>query len=851
MIARERGDIREKLGILAPNDELSNSYVRALDRQETETRTFRREIADLQGYQAWTVASAEQLPPAEMSWVEPRCGRGILTCGTRVPESSRKGESAMSDPEKLNKPWMVAVWPGMGNVAVSAGYYLMAKLGMHQLAELPAQELFDVEHVEVKGGIIRPGRLPRSRFFAWRDPSGQHDLVVFIGEAQPPLGKYAFCRQLIEYAKGLGVERIVTFAAMGTQMHPSHDARVFAAATDQEGLAELSRHGLEVLEDGQIGGLNGVLLGAAAEAGMYGACLLGEMPHIFAQFPFPKASQAVLEAFTRFSGIEIDLTELSAQAREMDQQLGELLAQMEQTMVPPILAEEEAVTPEPAATEQLAPEDAQHLDGLFERAASDRSVAYELKRELDRLGVYREYEDRFLDLFKSRDDRRVLGELDPADPCLPRLQFQLSCERLPMNERYSVSRRRFLGSGTALLALSAMDRDTWAFADAETNPDGLVAGIERGVVFPGRKDGTTWFHPRPCMVPSPDGPLALMTLQSIGGSDVFGPVHVTTSTDLGRSWSRPEPITGLGRRDLGDDWEVGVCDVVPEFHPPTSTVLAVGHNVYYRNGVLARPQRQRWPVYVVRSSEGHWSEPHRLEWDDPRATAIYTCGCSQRVVLDEGDLLIPLSFGPKGRTHRSVTTVRCAFDGRSLKIRRVGNELVNTSGRGLLEPSLTNLNGRFYLTIRAEDDRGYLSVSDDGLHWDQPRPWCWDDGEPLVMSTTQQHWLPHSDGLFLIYTRKAEANVNVMRWRAPLYMAEVDRKALRLIRSSERVVLPMIGDGINNPAHVARMGNFHTVAATPGESWVTVGETLPSDGWRGDTLLARIQWSQPNRLVRG
>ena len=142
---------------------------------------------------------------------------------------------------------------------------------------------------------------------------------------------------------------------------------------------------------------------------------------------------------------------------------------------------------------------------------------------------------------------------------------------------------------------------------AAPGEDALVAGIEREVIFPGRRGGVTWFHPRPCMVPTPDGPLAVMTLQSISGSDVFGPVHWTTSTDLGRTWTAPEPIPGLGRRDLGDGWEVGVCDVVPEYHPPTTTVLAIGHNVYYENGVLARPQRRRWPVYVVRSPDGRWS----------------------------------------------------------------------------------------------------------------------------------------------------------------------------------------------------------------------------------------------------
>lgn len=408
-----------------------------------------------------------------------------------------------------------------------------------------------------------------------------------------------------------------------------------------------------------------------------------------------------------------------------------------------------------------------------------------------------------------------------------------------------LDRRRFLGAGVGIVSFLTAGGSVGV--PASEGDDGLIAGIQRNVIFPGRRVGTTWFHPRPCMVPAEGGRTVLMTLQSIGGSDVFGPVHWTTSADLGRSWRPPEPITGLGRRDLGGGWEEGTCDVVPQYHAPSRSVLAVGHNVYYKGGVLAQPQRRRWPVYVVRSPDGRWSEARRLDWDDPRATAIYTCGCSERLVLDGGDVLVPLSFGTEDRPQRSVTTVRCSFDGRELRIREVGSELANSSGRGLLEPSLALLDGRFYMTIRAEDGHGYVSASDDGLRWDPPRPWCWDDGEPLAMSSTQQHWLIHSERPFLVYTRKAAENVNVMRWRAPLYVAEVDRKALRLIRASERVVLPLIGDGVADPKHVARMGNFHTVAAAPGESWVTVGETRPEDGWSGDTLLARIRWSRPNR----
>ena len=153
------------------------------------------------------------------------------------------------------------------------------------------------------------------------------------------------------------------------------------------------------------------------------------------------------------------------------------------------------------------------------------------------------------------------------------------------------------------------------------------------------------------------------------------------------------------------------------------------------------------------------------------------------------------------------------------------------------------------MTIRAEDDRGYVARSTNGLQWSDPQPWTFDDGEPLVMSTTQQHWLPHSEALFLVYTRKDASNLNVPRWRTPLWMAQVDTRTLRLIRTTERIVLPLVGDGVNAPDDVAYSGNFHPVNVGPDESWVTDGEMLPKRGWKGDLLLARIRWHRPNQLA--
>ncbi|NNE00264.1 MAG: exo-alpha-sialidase, partial [Pirellulaceae bacterium] len=381
--------------------------------------------------------------------------------------------------------------------------------------------------------------------------------------------------------------------------------------------------------------------------------------------------------------------------------------------------------------------------------------------------------------------------------------------------------------------------------------EALIESITK-ITLRENRDGrsTTWFHPRACMVPDANGqPIALMTLQEIGGSDYFGPVHWTTSDDQGATWSDFEPIESLGRDPVEGhgDLKAGVCDVTPQYHPNTGTVLALGHVVFYRGPRFAKgDQLPRYPLYAVRRKDGTWSSRKILGWNDPRGKFIYSNNCGQRVVMPNGDIMMAFTFGPESK-NRMVAGVRCSFDGEELKVVEVGPALHNDIGRGLLEPSVTRFQNRFYLTIRAEDGRGYVAVSDDGLNYQRKTAWAWDDGQPIGMSTTQQHWLTHSDGLFLVYTRQDDSNTNVMRWRSPLWIARVDTDRLCLIRDSEQVVLPMVGDGVAEADEVALMGNFHVTNVSPSESWVTVGEWLPRRNATGDLLLARIRWAKPNR----
>ncbi|PHS14020.1 MAG: sialidase [Blastopirellula sp.] len=411
-----------------------------------------------------------------------------------------------------------------------------------------------------------------------------------------------------------------------------------------------------------------------------------------------------------------------------------------------------------------------------------------------------------------------------------------------------ISRRQFLQ--TTAITLSAGS----VLASDASNEPSLIKSISTEVVRSNRDGtGTTWFHPRACMVPGAKGQpeTALMTLQSIGGSDYFGPVHFSESHDIGKSWSKPTEIPALAWHEMPkhEGLKAGVCDVVPQYHPQTGTVLALGHVVFYRGAKFSRgDQLARYPVYSVRRADGTWSTRRILEWDDPRGSFIYTNNCGQRINLPNGDIAMSFTFGDQAN-FRKVAGVICSFDGEHLKIKEVGKPLELMHKRGLLEPSVTQYQDRFYMTIRAEDDHGYNSVSKDGLNWEPKKAWAWDNGEPLSMSTTQQHWMTHSNGLFLVYTRKDVSNTNVIRWRAPLWIAQVDPVKRCLIRKTERIVLPLIGDGVNDAKNVALMGNFHVTNVNAHESWVTAGEWIPNQKARGDLRLARIKWAQPNLLA--
>lgn len=352
-----------------------------------------------------------------------------------------------------------------------------------------------------------------------------------------------------------------------------------------------------------------------------------------------------------------------------------------------------------------------------------------------------------------------------------------------------------------------------------------------------------WFHPRATAVP---GGVLLTLQQHLKVSDYYSGLHVLRRDGLSGAWRGPELPPELDWQPQPDGVTLSVADVTPGFHGPTGKVIALGCRVRYATDgrQLDDVKRAHQTVYAVFDPKaGQWTRWKTLELPDGEQFNFARNACSQWLVQSDGTLFVPLYIAKNASERFATTVAECRFDGRSLTYLRHGNVLHLEEARGLYEPSLVAFGGRYHLTLR-NDVRGYHSTGTDGFHFGPPRPWTFDDGTELGSYNTQQHWLAHSDGLFLVYTRRGAGNDHIVRHRAPLFMAQVNPETMQVRRASERIVVPERG---------AELGNFGAAVVSADESWVTVSEGMfmkdsKARGAEGATFVARIKWSKPNRL---
>lgn len=246
------------------------------------------------------------------------------------------------EPE-LENPALIAAWPGIGNIGVLAVETLRTLMEAEEFAEIDPHDFFYPRRMTIDSGEMTAIEFPTNKFYFKKTP--RKDLILFLAEEQPTTGMgpyaegrraYEMANLVLDVAAKFGCRRIYTSGAAVAPIHHTMRSRVWAVPNSERLIPEIkSYQNTALMSDiegrggqGNITGLNGLLIGAAQRRGFDAICLMGEVP-IYLQgfpFPYPKASKSVLEVLSVSLGIELDMSGIDQMAHQSQVEIDGLYA---------------------------------------------------------------------------------------------------------------------------------------------------------------------------------------------------------------------------------------------------------------------------------------------------------------------------------------------------------------------------------------------------------------------------------------------------------------------------------------------------------------------------------------------
>jgi predicted ATP-grasp superfamily ATP-dependent carboligase len=151
--------------------------------------------------------------------------------------------------------------------------------------------------------------------------------VLVLG-FEPNLRWRTFTDEVVELARDLGVELVVTLGALLADVPHTRPAPVTGSASDEKLVEEL---GLTASRYEGPTGIVGVLHDACRREGLPSASLWAAVPHYASLAASPKAAVALCSRLSGLLGAPIDLSELERAAEAYERQVSEAVAQDDET----------------------------------------------------------------------------------------------------------------------------------------------------------------------------------------------------------------------------------------------------------------------------------------------------------------------------------------------------------------------------------------------------------------------------------------------------------------------------------------------------------------------------------------
>jgi predicted ATP-grasp superfamily ATP-dependent carboligase len=197
---------------------------------------------------------------------------------------------------QLTRPAMVcafAGWNDGGEAATTAATYLRDRWEASKFASLDPEEFFDFQMtrptVSLVEGTSRKIDWPANDFFRASLP--ERDVIVFIG-IEPNIRWRTFCGAIVDTAKELGVEVLVTLGAFLADVPHTRPAPSTASSGDPSLLKRLGS--VPSRYEGPTG-ITGVLHDTAGRVGLPSISIWAAVPHYLPSGPNPRAALSLVQ----------------------------------------------------------------------------------------------------------------------------------------------------------------------------------------------------------------------------------------------------------------------------------------------------------------------------------------------------------------------------------------------------------------------------------------------------------------------------------------------------------------------------------------------------------------------------
>jgi proteasome assembly chaperone (PAC2) family protein len=230
---------------------------------------------------------------------------------------------------ELRKPVLVCAFKGWNDAAESATTaleFIGGKWEVSRFAAIDPEQFYDFQvtrpTVRLTEGRTREISWPEPVLFSGTIAGAERDVVLLTG-AEPNLRWKTFCATVIEAARELGIEVVVSLGALLADVPHTRPVQITGIAGD-ETLVE--RLGFSQTRYEGPTGIVGVLQDACMRAGFTCASLWAPVPHYVAALPSPKAALALVETLAKVIEVEIEVDELERASVEYEERLDEAVA---------------------------------------------------------------------------------------------------------------------------------------------------------------------------------------------------------------------------------------------------------------------------------------------------------------------------------------------------------------------------------------------------------------------------------------------------------------------------------------------------------------------------------------------